>query len=215
MKDKNYWPHAIIGILLFGVFMVSTSITIALKNPIQDENTYFGKKRDIDERINEIIKAQQEFSAIFTPSFFAQGINPPKPLHPLSFSFPYESIPQKSNAKELPSFQNSSYLFLKLAPKGERKAQIESIKLFLDSTYEANALQELGELKSVQIGIKPPVPNQTQQASNLEQIYRSQPLEALPLGRRKLIVEISYFNEFSESSPKAQKAYFETIVNIK
>ena len=49
MKEKNYWPHAIIGVLLFGVFMVSVSITIAMKNPIQDENTYFAKKRIVDE----------------------------------------------------------------------------------------------------------------------------------------------------------------------
>ena len=58
MKEKNYWPHAIIGVLLFGVFMVSVSITIAMKNPIQDENTYFAKKRIVDENINEIIKEQ-------------------------------------------------------------------------------------------------------------------------------------------------------------
>ena len=60
---KNYWPVAIVGIILFGVLSSRVGVVIAIKNPAIDEEMYGGKKRDIDERINSILQEQNEFES--------------------------------------------------------------------------------------------------------------------------------------------------------
>ena len=61
--QKNYWPIAIVGIILFGIVIISVGVMIAVKNPVVDEQMYGGKKRDIDEQINTILKEQREFES--------------------------------------------------------------------------------------------------------------------------------------------------------
>lgn len=61
--QKNYWPIAIVGIILFGIVIISIGVMIAVKNPVVDEEMYGGKKRDIDEHINVILKEQKDFES--------------------------------------------------------------------------------------------------------------------------------------------------------
>lgn len=60
---KNYWPMAIVGIIFFGIVIISVGVTIAVKNPVVDEEMYGGKKRDIDEHINAILQEQRGFES--------------------------------------------------------------------------------------------------------------------------------------------------------
>lgn len=60
---KNYWPMAIVGIILFGVVVITAGVIVAIKHPAIDEEMYGGKKRDIDEHINIIFQEQREFES--------------------------------------------------------------------------------------------------------------------------------------------------------
>lgn len=199
MKEKNYWPLAIICVLLFGVFMVSVSVTIALKNPVQDEYTYLSTKRDVDERINDIIKEQNIFLASYKPSFFF--IEPVKDLvtpreHSLdNFVFPYMTKPyrpSKDKKEKVLKYVPRNVAFrLNLTPIANVEWDIVSVRLFLDSLHQANETRELATLAL----------DSTKPLS-----YKSTYLVSLPSGRWKFIVEITYDTD--------KKAYFEHEVFI-
>ncbi len=40
MKEKNYWPHAILGIILAVIVAGAWTVKIALDNPVQEEIYY-------------------------------------------------------------------------------------------------------------------------------------------------------------------------------
>lgn len=207
MREKNYWPHAIIGILLFGVFMVSVSITIAMKNPIQDENTYFAKKRIVDENINEIIKEQTLFNSIYDYKIWFSDEKGTYAHN--SFVFPYYAPSHRPDikAKTPPSIisPNGARIHIEIEPKMPSYS-IEKIQLFLDSMHEANKIQDLGE-------IKPLNANENQNYA----LWTSEILNNLPLGRWKFVLEITYKEDSGNTSREAKthKAYFESEVFIK
>lgn len=207
MKEKNYWPHAIIGVLLFGVFMVSVSITIAMKNPIQDENTYFAKKRIVDENINEIIKEQTLFNNIYDYKIW---LSDEKGIYANnSFVFPYYTPANRPDIKKakIPTSiisPNGVKLYIDL----QRKIlpddyTIDKIQLFLDSMHEANKIQDLGELRPLNLD-----------RIHNDALWESEILNNLPLGRWKFVLEISYSRIEKYVTP-IQKAYFECQVFIK
>ncbi|WP_334082829.1 hypothetical protein [Helicobacter typhlonius] len=198
MKEKNYWPHAIIGVLLFGVFMVSVSITIAMKNPIQDENTYFAKKRIVDENINEIIKEQTLFHNIYDYKIW---LSDEKGIYANnSFIFPYYAQANRPDIKaKIPTSiisPNGVKLHIELHKKLS-SARINRIWFYLDSNREADKLQNLGELTNVE-----------------NNLWESEVLTNLPLGRWKFVIEISYETDIEQNSAEL-KAYFESPVFIK
>ncbi|WP_334087669.1 hypothetical protein [Helicobacter typhlonius] len=198
MKEKNYWPHAIIGVLLFGVFMVSVSITIAMKNPIQDENTYFAKKRIVDENINEIIKEQTLFHNIYDYKIW---LSDEKGIYANnSFIFPYYAPANRPDIKaKIPTSiisPNGVKLHIELHKKLS-SARINRIWFYLDSNREADKLQNLGELTNVE-----------------NNLWESEVLTNLPLGRWKFVIEISYETDIEQNSTEL-KAYFESPVFIK
>ncbi|WP_334085926.1 hypothetical protein [Helicobacter typhlonius] len=198
MKEKNYWPHAIIGVLLFGVFMVSVSITIAMKNPIQDENTYFAKKRIVDENINEIIKEQTLFHNIYDYKIW---LSDEKGIYANnSFIFPYYAPANRPDIKaKIPTSiisPNGVKLHIELHKKLS-SARINRIWFYLDSNREADKLQNLGELTNVE-----------------NNLWESEVLTNLPLGRWKFVIEISYETDIEQNSAEL-KAYFESPVFIK
>ncbi|TLD90206.1 MULTISPECIES: hypothetical protein [Helicobacter] len=198
MKEKNYWPHAIIGVLLFGVFMVSVSITIAMKNPIQDENTYFAKKRIVDENINEIIKEQTLFHNIYDYKIW---LSDEKGIYANnSFIFPYYAPANRPDIKaKIPTSiisPNGVKLHIELHKKLS-SARINRIWFYLDSNREADKLQNLGELTNVE-----------------NNLWESEVLTSLPLGRWKFVIEISYETDIEQNSTEL-KAYFESPVFIK
>lgn len=63
MKNKNYWPLAIVGIIFFGIVIICVGVAIAVKNPVADELSFGDKKRVIDEHINEVLHSQRDFEA--------------------------------------------------------------------------------------------------------------------------------------------------------
>ncbi len=64
-KERNYWPHAIVLVLLFMVFAVSVVLKIAFDNPVQMDSYYFEKYQKVDEDINTIINNQKKFDERF------------------------------------------------------------------------------------------------------------------------------------------------------
>ena len=65
-KEINYWPYAIVGMILTVVMLSAWTIKVALKNPVQLENSYMMKYQDVDENINEILLKQREFDSKYT-----------------------------------------------------------------------------------------------------------------------------------------------------
>ena len=191
MQEKNYWPLGIIGVLLFGVFMVSVSITIALKNPIQDESTYFDTKRNVDERINEIIANQNLFNSLFS---YTISLNADT-THEMKFVFPYYTPSHRPDIKKgeivkIPA--DNVRLTFKL---DKPTTQLKSIALFLDSPIQAGKLVNLGEF-----------------STNDSHTFTSQTLDNLPNGRWKFILELSFITDSRDMTPK--KAYLESEVLI-
>ena len=191
MQEKNYWPLGIIGVLLFGVFMVSVSITIALKNPIQDESTYFDTKRNVDERINEIIANQNLFNSLFS---YTISLNADT-THEMKFVFPYYTPSHRPDIKKgeivkIPA--DNVRLTFKL---DKPTTQLKSIALFLDSPIQAVELVNLGEF-----------------STNDSLIFTSPTLDNLPNGRWKFILELSFTADSQDSTTK--KAYLESEVFI-
>ena len=191
MQEKNYWPLGIIGVLLFGVFMVSVSITIALKNPIQDESTYFDTKRNVDERINEIIANQNLFNSLFS---YTISLNA-NTTHEMKFVFPYYTPSHRPDIKKgeivkIPA--DNVRLTFKL---DKPTTQLKNITLFLDSPIQAGKLVNLGEF-----------------STNDSHTFTSQTLDNLPNGRWKFILELSFTADSQDSTTK--KAYLESEVFI-
>ncbi len=62
-KEINFWPYAIVGMILTVVMLGVWTIKVALKNPVQLENSYMMKYQDVDENINEILLKQKAFDA--------------------------------------------------------------------------------------------------------------------------------------------------------
>ena len=191
MQEKNYWPLGIIGVLLFGVFMVSVSITIALKNPIQDESTYFDTKRNVDERINEIITHQNLFNSLFS---YTISLNA-NTTHEMKFVFPYYTPSHRPDIKKgeiikIPA--DNVRLTFKL---DKPTTQLKNITLFLDSPIQAGKLVNLGEF-----------------STNDSHTFTSQTLDNLPNGRWKFILELSFTADSQDSTTK--KAYLESEVFI-
>ncbi|BBG64873.1 hypothetical protein NNO_0171 [Hydrogenimonas sp.] len=65
-KEINYWPYTIVGMILTVVMLSAWTIKVALKNPVQLENSYMMKYQDVDENINDILLKQREFDGKYT-----------------------------------------------------------------------------------------------------------------------------------------------------
>jgi len=62
-KEMNYWPYAIVGMILTVVILGIWTIKVAVKNPVQLDNSYMMKYQDVDENINEIMAKQKLFDS--------------------------------------------------------------------------------------------------------------------------------------------------------
>ncbi|WP_456322157.1 FixH family protein [Hydrogenimonas sp.] len=65
-KDINYWPYAIVGMILTVVVLGAWTIKIAVNNPVQESRTYMMNYQDVEENINELIARQKAFEKKFT-----------------------------------------------------------------------------------------------------------------------------------------------------
>ncbi|BCD68740.1 FixH family protein [Nitratiruptor sp. YY09-18] len=62
MTSKNYWPHFIIGLVLFAIAMGVWTVKTAIDNPVELDNSYMMKYQDVDKDIYDILKMQKEFN---------------------------------------------------------------------------------------------------------------------------------------------------------
>ena len=62
-KEINYWPYAVVGMILTVVMLGIWTIKVAVSNPVQESDAYMMKYQDVDENINEILMKQQAFYA--------------------------------------------------------------------------------------------------------------------------------------------------------
>ena len=62
-KEINYWPYAIIGMILTVVILGIWTIKVAVNNPVQLDNSYMMKYQDVDEKINDILAKQKIFDS--------------------------------------------------------------------------------------------------------------------------------------------------------
>ncbi len=62
MREKNYWPHFIIGLVLFAVMMGVWTVKTAIDNPVELDNSYMMKYQEVDKDIYAIQKQQREFN---------------------------------------------------------------------------------------------------------------------------------------------------------
>jgi len=60
-SEKNYWPHFIIGLILFAVTLGIWTIKATMDNPVELDNSYMLNYHAVDEDINEILKKQHIF----------------------------------------------------------------------------------------------------------------------------------------------------------
>jgi len=67
-EEVNFWPYAIVGMILTVVMLSAWTIKVALKNPVQLENSYMMKYQDVDENINEILRKQRAFDEKYSVS---------------------------------------------------------------------------------------------------------------------------------------------------
>jgi nitrogen fixation protein FixH len=65
-KEYNFWPYAIVGMILTVVMLGIWTIKIAVKNPVQESRAYMMKYQDVEENINELIARQKAFEAKYS-----------------------------------------------------------------------------------------------------------------------------------------------------
>ncbi len=61
IKEKNYWPHTIVGMIIGIVIAIFFTIKIAINNPVQEENIFMDTYQNVNENINNILLSQSEF----------------------------------------------------------------------------------------------------------------------------------------------------------
>lgn len=62
-NEINYWPYAIVGMILTVVLLGIWTIKVAVSNPVQLDNSYMMDYQDVDENINEILAKQKVFDS--------------------------------------------------------------------------------------------------------------------------------------------------------
>ncbi|MBP6324392.1 MAG: FixH family protein [Sulfurospirillum sp.] len=67
--ERNYWPHAIVAMILGCIVACGWTIKIALDNPVEMDTFYMEKYQKVDENINQIMELQEKFNAKFNLTY--------------------------------------------------------------------------------------------------------------------------------------------------
>ncbi|ACZ12927.1 FixH family protein [Sulfurospirillum deleyianum] len=70
--ERNYYPHAVVGMIIGCVIACGYTIKIALDNPVEMDTYYMEKYQNVDENINEILELQEKFNANFTLAYSSE-----------------------------------------------------------------------------------------------------------------------------------------------
>lgn len=92
-KEKNYWPHAIVGSIFLMIGACIWTVIVALDNPVEMDSYYLEKYQKVDEDINDIIKKQKEFFGKYEVKYDFKTLKAGKPTE-IGFSV----IDKQSNA---------------------------------------------------------------------------------------------------------------------
>lgn len=65
MKQRNFWPLGIFLVTMAVVGLIIWTVNLALKNPVELENSYMTYYQDVDGRINEIQRSEKHFWGIY------------------------------------------------------------------------------------------------------------------------------------------------------
>lgn len=60
-KEKNYWPHFVGGLILFGIGLGVWTIVMTIDNPVEMDNSYMMNYHQLDRDINKIIESGKKF----------------------------------------------------------------------------------------------------------------------------------------------------------
>lgn len=78
-SERNYYPHAVIGMILGMVVACAWVIKIALGHPVEMDTYYMEKYQKVDHNINKILELQAKFDAAFNLGYstdkFVMGQN--------------------------------------------------------------------------------------------------------------------------------------------
>ncbi len=72
-KERNYWPHAILGIIISVVVAGAWTVKIALDNPVQEDTYFMDKYQYVDTNINELLEKKAKFDAKYRVELINQS----------------------------------------------------------------------------------------------------------------------------------------------
>lgn len=65
IKEKNYWPHTIVGMISAVVVLCAWTISVALENPVQMSTKFMDKYQNVDNNINDILISNYNFQKLY------------------------------------------------------------------------------------------------------------------------------------------------------
>lgn len=74
-KERNFWPHTIIGMISAVVVAGGYTIYLAVQNPVEMDTYYMEKYQKVDQNINDILQMQAKFDAAFTVLYSTDRFN--------------------------------------------------------------------------------------------------------------------------------------------
>ncbi|SMC08450.1 FixH family protein [Nitratiruptor tergarcus] len=163
--NKNYWPHFIIGLVLFAIGLGVWTVKTAIDNPVELDDTYMMKYQQVDKNIYNIMKMKKEFSKKYKVVLLTTKLDYPnatfqfkiltKDGKPVSdakamvlFTRPDTS---KYDIKKNAEVKNGMYTVrvkLPLAGRWNVLLKIEEGKLTVYEKYKLSTLREMKKLKN-------------------------------------------------------------------
>ena len=70
--ERNYYPHAVIGMIIGCVIACGYTIKIAFDNPVEMDTFYMERYQKVDENINQILELQEKFNAKFNLDYSSE-----------------------------------------------------------------------------------------------------------------------------------------------
>jgi nitrogen fixation protein FixH len=148
MKTRiNYWPLAILGLLLWGVALTLWTLDASSNNKVQMDNSYMTNYHDVDESFNELMAKKDEFNKNYILD-----------LEEVSLHFGENSINVKVFSKDIQPIQNAKITALITRPHTvQSDMNVNEFKYLEDGEYKSStfALDKKGRwqvILKVQVG---------------------------------------------------------------
>ncbi|CAE09346.1 hypothetical protein WS0185 [Wolinella succinogenes] len=74
MREKNFWPLGIFLVTMTVVGMIIWTVNLALKNPVELDNSYMSYYQQVDSNINEIQQEQKRFWGLYAIKPFSSKV---------------------------------------------------------------------------------------------------------------------------------------------